>query len=323
MGEKIYDIAVIGAGAAGTMSVLRSVLNNLDTIVFEGSGKEKKRARSTWVSEVENMPFHFDIQKPIIKAHKHTFAWIQANEMYKEKLTRVRAAVSEVTQVQEGFKIQSKKGEFFAKYIVLCTGIMDKQPLIQGDIEPIFPYANKNKVLYCLRCDGHLTKGKNTSILGSNNGACWQAIMLFERYNNPSMSIVTNGETLQSSDETLKLLKKYDIKVFESPILSVDGDEKVPSLEGFSLEDGTFVKSEIALVGLGQIAYNELAKQIGAEIQSNGNVVCNNKGETRVNDFYVAGDLRAGKRNQIYTSWDMAVDSVDDIDSRIRSSKRS
>ncbi|PCJ17692.1 MAG: thioredoxin [Candidatus Cloacimonadota bacterium] len=322
MSDVIYDVAIIGAGSAGTMASLRAVLNNLNTLVFEGSGKEKKKARSTWVSEVENMPFHFDIKKPITYAHKNTFAWIESNESFKDKLTRVKAAASQIEKVENGFKITSKKGDFIAKYIVLCTGIMDKQPMIQGEIDQIFPYANKNKILYCLRCDGHLTIAQDTCVIGSNNGACWQAIMLYERYKNPSMSILTNGEKFQSSEETLKLMTKYGIKVYESPILSVDGDKKTPRLDGFTLEDKTFVKSQIALVGLGQIAYNDLALQLGSDVQANGNIICNDKGQSSVDDFYVAGDLRAGRKNQIYTSWDMAVDSVDDIDSKIRSSNR-
>ncbi|MCO4781716.1 MAG: NAD(P)/FAD-dependent oxidoreductase [Candidatus Cloacimonetes bacterium] len=322
MSNEIYDIAVIGAGAAGTMSTLRAVLNNLKTIVFEGSGKEKKKARATWVSEVENMPFHFDVKKPITFAHKNTFSWIENNELYQDKLTRVKAAANNIKKTDQGFLITSKKGEFLAKYVVLCTGIMDKQPLINGEMDPVFPYANKNKILYCLRCDGHLSKEKDTVVIGSNNGACWQAIMLFERYNNPSMTILTNGETLQSTPETQKLLEHYDIKVNESPILSIDGDEKTPLLEGFTLKDGSKVAAQLALVGLGQIAYNDLALHLGAEVQANGNVLCSEKGESSVDGFYVAGDLRANKKNQIYTSWDMAVDSVDHIDAKIRTSKR-
>lgn len=322
MSEEIYDIAVIGAGAAGTMSTLRAVLNNLNTIVFEGSGKEKKRARATWVSEVENMPFHFDVKKPITYAHKNTFAWIEANEDFKDQLTRIKAAATTIVKTGDEFLISSKKGDFRAKFVVLCTGIMDKQPMINGDMAPVFPYANKNKILYCLRCDGHLSKQKDTVVIGSNNGACWQSIMLFERYHNPSMTILTNGEDLQSSEETRALMKAYDIKVSQSPIISIDGDEKTPELEGFTLQDGSKIPAQIALVGLGQIAYNELALQLGAETQSNGNIICGEKGESSVDGFYVAGDLRANKKNQIYTSWDMAVDSVDNIDAKIRTLNR-
>ena len=79
---------------------------------------------------------------------------------------------------------------------------------------------------------------------------------------------------------------------------------------------------EVAFPMLGQIAYNELAKQVGAEITDRGNVVTNEKGESTVANFYIAGDLRQGKKYQIYTSWDMAVDSVDDMDAKLRKEYR-
>ena len=75
---------------------------------------------------------------------------------------------------------------------------------------------------------------------------------------------------------------------------------------------------EVAFPMLGQIAYNELAKQVGAELSEKGNVITNEKGESSIPNFYVAGDLRQGKKYQIYTAWDMAVDSVDDMDAKLR-----
>ena len=51
-------------------------------------------------------------------------------------------------------------------------------------------------------------------------------------------------------------------------------------------------------------------------------IVTDERGETSVGGFYAAGDLVHGKKKQVYTSWDMAVDAVDAIDARIRRLKR-
>ena len=42
MSEKIYPIAVIGGGAAGTTAMLMAVLNNDECLFFPGSPKNKK-----------------------------------------------------------------------------------------------------------------------------------------------------------------------------------------------------------------------------------------------------------------------------------------
>jgi thioredoxin reductase len=75
---------------------------------------------------------------------------------------------------------------------------------------------------------------------------------------------------------------------------------------------------ELAFAMLGQIAYNDLAKQVNADINSRGNIICNQKGESSVTGLYVAGDLRDTGKYQIYTAWDQAVDSIDDMDSKLR-----
>jgi thioredoxin reductase len=45
--------------------------------------------------------------------------------------------------------------------------------------------------------------------------------------------------------------------------------------------------------------------------------------ESSVKDFFVVGDLVSGRKMQIYTAWDEAVDAADEIDRRVRARKRS
>jgi thioredoxin reductase (NADPH) len=71
------------------------------------------------------------------------------------------------------------------------------------------------------------------------------------------------------------------------------------------------------------IVYNELAKMLGADLDQRGFVITDPKGKSSVNGLYVAGDLRANAKKQIYTAWDHAVDSADDINLHIRRKKRS
>lgn len=317
MSEKIYDIAIIGAGAAGSMAALRSVLNNRDALVFSGDGKTRKRARDTWVDKVVNMPMMFDRKKAIATSVKETFQWIEEHNYFSEKLDIVRETVTEVKKHGDHFELTAKEQSYKAKFVILCTGIMDIQPEVDGSIKPILPYANNGFVDYCLRCDGHKTLGKASAVIGHKEPAAWVATILHERYNPPEMKVFTNGEKPAFSEEISKVLETYNIKVIKDKITGIKGDHKT-HMEGLELEGGKFEKVEIAFVSLGQIAYNDLAKSVGAELTKRGNVVTNEKGESSIDGFYVAGDLRSGKKYQIYTAWDMAVDSIDDIDKKLR-----
>ncbi len=321
---KKYQIAVIGGGAAGIMGALRGVLNNDNVILFTGSAKDKKRSRDMWVTKVENMPGYHDFKKGIVDPNKITVEWLLESD-FKDKFTLKKGTGVEAVKknLDKTFEITDSKGEkYLAEYVVLATGIMDVQPHLDGTIDKIFPYANAQTADYCLRCDGHHVLGKHTSIIGAGDGAGWVAIMLKERYDTPSMSILTNGKESTYSDEVKKLLDLYKIETYDSEIVDVVGDKKSGELKGYKFASGREIESQFTFVSLGTIVYNELAKSVGAEVDKRGYVLTNDKGMTKVDNFYVAGDIRAGFKKQIYTAWDMAVDTLDDINRKIRTKKR-
>lgn len=323
--EKEYEIAVIGGGAAGVMAVLRGVLNNDEVLFFPGTPKDKKKSREFWVAKVENMPGFAHYKKGIVNPNKDTLEWIAESEFKDNLHTIAKTGVTEVEKLANGsFKLTDSKGESYkAKYVVLCTGIMDVQPHFKESIQPILPYANAQTVDYCLRCDGHHVIDKHTSIIGHGNGAAWVAVMLKERYNTPSMSILTNGKQPEFSDEVKELIELYKIEVFDSEIVEVIGDKRAGQLHGYKFKSGRQIESYFSFVSLGTIIYNELAKAVGADLDDRGYVITEKSGMTNIENFYVAGDIRAGFKKQIYTAWDMAVDSLDDINRKIRSAKRS
>lgn len=324
MSEKIYPVAVIGGGSAGSMAVLRTVLNNDETLFFPGSGKDKKRSRGFWVAKVENMPGHQHYKKGIEEPGRDTFKWLSESE-FKEKFHWMKnRGITSLVKKDDGlFELTDSKNEvYLAKHVIVCTGVMDVQPHIGGSIDPILPYANLQTVDYCLRCDGHHTLGKKTAIIGNGDGAAWVGIMLKERYDNPSMTVISHGNEGEFSDEVKELMELHGIDFIDDEIVEVKGIPKEGKLEGFDLKNNGHFDCEFAFVSMGMLVYNELVKNLGAEVDRRGFVVTNEKGMTNVENLYVAGDLRAGFKKQIYTAWDMAVDSADDVNRKIRVEKR-
>ncbi len=320
---KIHDVAVIGGGSAGAMAVLRVVLNNDECLFFPGSPKDKKRSRAFWVSKVENMPGHLDYKKGIEEPNRESFDWLAAGPFKEKFIWKKNTGVVSISKGDDGiFTITDNKNETYqARFVILCTGVMDVQPTIQGSIEPIYPYANIQLADYCLRCDGHHVLNKKIAVLGHNSAAAWVAIMLYERYQCPEVTIVTNGEVPSFDEETSALIKRYNFKVETNAITEIKGDPKNKILEAFVCGTNT-VNAEFAFIALGMIVYNELAKMLNANLDQRGFVTTDNKGKSSVEGLYIAGDLRANTKKQIYTAWDCAVDSADDINILIRRKKR-
>ena len=318
--EPMYEIVVIGGGAAGQMAALRSALNHHKTIWFLGDADTSRKGRAQWVSSVDNIPGFFASKRPILSTTKETVNFLMEKTEFASFIDIHKLTVKRIEKNPDNFTLFTEDQSFQAKYIILCTGTMDVQPVIQGSIKPILPFANRGDVDYCLRCDGHKSSGKDTAVIGHTTGAAWVAIMLHERYAPPTMTLLTHGKKPEFDDETKHLIHLYNIGIIEDEITGIASEEN-KSLSGFVFGDRT-IRVQKAFVSLGSIVYNDLAKGLGVELNNRDHIVVNEKYETSVANFYAAGDLVAGKKKQVYTAWDMAVDAADDIDQKIRKQKR-
>lgn len=323
MHHEMFDIAVVGGGGAGTMAYLRSVLNNDNTALFLGDALAKKRGRALWVADVENIPGMHFLKKPITSTTESTLKWIE--EHHKLNNGKVfKFSVKKIENHETHFRLfYDEKGVeqvIHAKYVIIATGVMDVQPEINGSIKPIFPFANRGDVLYCVRCDGHKTIGHKLSIIGNNDSAIGIAAMMKERYGHQHISILTNGLEFTFTEKFLELAKQYDFEFIYSPITGILGTTK-EGLKGYSFEHGE-VETTMTIISLGIIVYNDLLKQVKAELDPAGKAIVNNIFESSINNLFVVGDLVSGKKMQIYTGWDEAVDASDEINRRIRLEKR-
>jgi thioredoxin reductase (NADPH) len=299
-------------------------LNNDECLFFPGSPKDKKKSRALWVKKIENMPSHLQYKRGIEDPNAETIKWIQESS-FKENfhLNKNVGVISVKKNEHNVFEIIDSRDQIhLANFVILCTGVMDVQPLIKGTIESVFDYANAQTIDYCLICDGHHVLNKKTAIIGHENSAAWAAIMLQERYNCPEMTILTNGREPLFQSETLKLIDLYKIRVLTSAIKEIQGEAKGKILNGFLLEDSNVIQAEMSFVSMGMIVYNELANLLGADLDERGFVKGDDSGLTSVPGLYVAGDLKANTRKQVYTAWDNAVSAATAINLLLRTDKR-
>lgn len=314
-----YPIVVIGAGAAGTMAVKRAVLNNNEVLLFTGAKQERRRSRGNWVRKVDNVPGLERYSRTILELRNEVLSDL-VNGPLNHNLWIVEESVVDIEKEGELFKLRDGAGHsYYAKYVLLATGMMDEQPHIQGSIRPILDFANGQTVAYCLVCDGHRSLGKKTVVIGYSDEAALGALLLSDKYRPTDLSILTNGHPPEFSAETLAKLKQKDVKVFQSPIHEILGNRDVKQLSGFKLESGEIVSTEIGFVMLGIRPNNQLALQLGAQVDGRGLVLTDLNGETNVPNLFVAGDLRAHSMKQIYTAWQHSVEILQMINKRIRS----
>lgn len=320
--SEIFDIAIIGGGAAGYMALQRGVLNNDSCILFTGSKTHQRKSRAQWVSKVENMPALFQYKKAIVDSNKEVLNWLTQSQFKDNFVVKANTGISRIEKKSDCFYLYDDNEILYkAQYVILCTGVMDVQPIIKDSIKPILPYANVQLADYCLRCDGHHVLNKKLGVIGHTTSALWVAIMLYERYHCPSVHIFQNGNQAEFDEESRKIAAHYGFHFHQDEITNLEGNPKENILNKLILKDSV-VEVEIIFIALGMIVYNELAKELGANLDGRGFVVTDNKGKSSIDGLFIAGDLRANTKKQIYTSWDTAVDSADEINLLLRRAKR-
>lgn len=324
--SKIYDIAVIGGGAAGVMAVNKSVFHNDDVLFVAGERKNIKQARGMWVPKFGNIPALNDIERPIVSIRNEVLKTI-SESIQKDKLAVLEKSIDQISKSmrnnQEVFTLTDSNGDQYqAKYVILATGMMDTQPHIADSIRPIFSFANNQQAIYCLRCDGHLAiNKKNVVIIGHSNEAASGAILLAERYSIPNITILTNGEETDFTDESKSLIKSYGIYVNSKSIAKIY-DKEDHKLDKVGFSDNSQINVDFAVISLGVRINNTLAKELDAELDSEGYVIADDNGLTSVKNLYVAGDLKANTRKQVYVAWDTAIRASEAINKEIRLQKR-
>ena len=380
MSEIIYEVLVVGGGIGGSAAALRAAQYNLSTAWVRGTKKTAKASRGQYVYNIDNMVgVHPDLmlekvndvlRGPEFEAARAMLAeqdWhIGTLEISDNVLARIREEHAEWVEVidekavesgrdRELFTLKLEDGRVLrGRNLVVSTGVMDSQPSVKKELNSgkvlhaprrIYPYANYERLLYCIRCEGHLTRDTRTTIIGVGEGAAQLAMMLHERYGT-HVTILTNGVELGAKPESAKLLGHYGIAVKTSRIVDLydvpeGGGEptkkvkKGAELHGFLLEDGSRVDARYGLVALGLFkVYNDLARQLGAELEGGERppeeqhvLIEDHSSETNVRGLFTVGDMSKRRdggplMKQVYTAQEYAVRAIDTIDRRRRSAQR-
>lgn len=308
---KVYPIAIIGAGAAGTMAVQRAVLNNTEVLLFSGAKRERKNSCGNWVKKVDNIPSLLKYKRAILEMRNEVLEELVKGPL-GPNLFIIEDSVCEIRNQGSYFELVDGCGRTFsAQFVVLATGIMKEQPVIQGSIKPILGYANSQSMGYCMLCDGHRAVGKKTVVIGHSKEAAETASHLKNKYNLPHVPILTNGKAPTFDYED-------GMEVYDAPIQEIIGDAEQTQLYGFKLSSGEIVEANVGFVAMGIRPNNRLAVQLGAELNEYGLVVTDENCESSIQNLFVIGDLRANSLKQIYTAWQHAADALLEIDCRAR-----
>ena len=171
-----------------------------------------------------------------------------------------------------------------AQRIVLASGVRDRFPKVVG-----FHDHYGRDVYHCLACDGLTARDQTVIVLGSGEHVPAYAAELLE-WADKVRIIAENADSF--TERQRETLATHGIEVVNGPAEAFIGEPG--ALEGVRLASGEVIEGSKVFFSYAHYPANDLARQLGCDLDHEGQPVINGYQLTSVEGVYAAGDIVAG-----------------------------
>jgi thioredoxin reductase (NADPH) len=284
--EVEIDLIIIGAGPAGLTAGIYGARSGLRTVVVE---KGNTGGQVSITPIVENWP---------------GFKRIPGQELMDMIIAQTKEYVpifenEPIHEIKIGKKIEaiSSKRLFRGKAAILATGTTHRKLGVPGE-ERLYGHG----VSYCATCDAYLYKKKKVIVVGGGNAALTDALYLHSL--GAQISVIHRRDEFRAEKHLQNSLKREEINVmWNTEIVEIKGTKYVEQvvIKNNTNEDITNIDVDAVFISVGISPLNQLATQIGLNVDDSGYITIDRYGRTNIPRMYAAGDVTGGVR-QIVTA---------------------
>ena len=292
----MYDVIILGAGAAGLTAAIYTCRKKLKTAIISID----VGGQTNLTSHIENYPGTGAMHGIKLMQKFQDEAIGFGAELIMGKVNKVdmsvnRSAISDHAQkpqvfdkIENSFRVQLANGEIYdCKALILAYGKVPKSLGIEGEEK----FMGRG-VSTCVTCDAPLFKNRNVTIIGGGNSAVEGALELatFSK----KVYLIHRRETFRADEITVQKLKKHSqIEiVLNSVPLKVIGEKNV---EGIEVENiVTKEKRELNVDGIFiEIGYVVDTSFVQHLVNVNGKreIIVDERGNTSCPGIFAAGDI--------------------------------
>ncbi len=282
----MYDLIIIGLGAAGISAAIYAKRSNLKVLCLE---KGMPGGIINYIDKIDNYPGFSNISGADLsyKLYEHLTS---LDIEYKLE------AVLEVQKDQTFFKITTKKNTYQAKKVIIASGRKARK----------LGLTNEEKFLgrgisYCAVCDGAFFKNKTIAVVGSGRSAVQETLYL-ANFAHKIYMIIRKDKLKVEKNLLEKLEAKKNIEIiYNTTISSLNGEEYLQSLT----INNNNVEKKLEVSGLFiYIGYepNITYLQNFDIFDHEGYIMVNSQYETSISGLYAVGDNIKNKYYQIITA---------------------
>ncbi len=287
--EKVYDLLVVGAGAAGLTAAIYASRDGWSTLVLE---KETTGGLAATTHLIENYPGFPE--------------GIDGSELMEKFAAQAKRFGAEIVEFEEVTSLRKRDDGIFelttnadkvykGRTVLLATGSQPKKLGIPGEAE----FANKG-VSYCATCDGPLYKDQDVVVIGCGNSGLQEALILLEYAKS-----VTFVEFLDYSiaEKVLRDRVMNHPKVtcyFSHVAVEIKGSDFVEAVVIKDRQTGELkeIPTKAVFIYVGYQPYTDFVKGV-VDLDERGYIITDEHMHTSLEGVYAAGDVRSGNLAQV------------------------
>ncbi len=287
----MYDMVIIGSGAAGLSAALYAGRARLNVLVIEKMGVTGSQI--IYTDKVDNY-----LGFPLLSGYELINKF---REHVGDLAEFISGDVTSVSKKEDIFKIQLKenggrdKREVKAKTVIVATGAIHRKLKVPGEEK----FTGRG-VSYCATCDGAFYKSKDVVVAGGGDTALSEALYL---------SNICNKVYLVHRRGQLRGSKAYQDKVFAADniefvgnavIGEIIGDERVEGIEYHDKVSGytKSISADGVFIAVGMQPETDFVKEV-AELDEYGYIEAGEDCVTNVRGLFAAGDVRKKPLRQL------------------------
>ena len=287
--EHVYDVIIIGGGAAGYSAALYTARAGLDTLVIE---KLSAGGQMALTDVIDNYPGFdegvdgFTLGMKMQNGAERFGAKTEYADIISADLS------GEIKRLSDGVT------EFHARAVIIATGALPRELGIPRERE-----LTNRGVHYCAHCDGRFYKDKTVIVVGGGNSAVSDALYLSHLAK--KVILVHRRDTLRATKIYHEPLMRAENVEFcwNSALTDIIAEGKVSGAVITDLLSGEKrnVDCDGIFVSIGRKPASEIfASQL--TLDNSGYIVADESTKTNLEGVFAAGDVRTKTLRQVITA---------------------
>ncbi|MGE5522943.1 MAG: NAD(P)/FAD-dependent oxidoreductase [Rhodospirillaceae bacterium] len=267
------DCLVIGAGPAGLTAAIYLGRYRRNALVVESGA-----SRAALIPTAHNYPaFPEGIHGPELLRRLRLQALRYGAQIRS-------GTVQALEQNDDGAYVASVGDDYLtARFVLLATGVVDVEP----ELPDLNDAIRRGLVRHCPICDGYEVSDQHVAVMGQGSKLAREALFI-RRYTPYLVAFSLGGKAGMDADHRSSL-NEAGIRLIERPIRRVCTERGV--LIGLETDDGEVHRFDALYSALGELPRSQLAMQLGARCNEDGQILVDEHMQTSVPGLYAAGDV--------------------------------